>query len=338
MPVVIEVDDDGIPSPTTRKNRGRRSEKKMQDTDKLCEFPVGKSPNITVTFQDYKTLEHDIFLNDIIIDFYLTYLHENKLNKEDALNVYIFSTMFYKRMLMQSPIKSSKDSFEKNPALSEAQKRHMRVRGWTKDVQLFSKDMIIIPICEHSHWYLVIVIKPGLITNAISSEARRLKGEPFFIVLDSLGEARTTSVNNVRSYLELEWKAKMVEEVDFSKKSMRTLWPIKPEQHNNFDCGIYLLHYIEKIFGSVTHFYWPETVNTLNENWFPLEEVIFKRSNLAHLIRTLNEEQRMPGEPQVSWPHINFVDPSSPAGGRKKADRKKIRQVRPSKNSMVKKQ
>ena len=185
MPVVIEVDDDGIPSPTTRKNRGRRSEKKMQDTDKLCEFPVGKSPNITVTFQDYKTLEHDIFLNDIIIDFYLTYLHENKLNKEDALNVYIFSTMFYKRMLTQPSSKSLKpDSFEKNQALSAAQKRHMRVRGWTKNVQLFSKDMIIIPICEHSHWYLVIVIKPGLIVNAVDTEARRLKGEPFFVVLD----------------------------------------------------------------------------------------------------------------------------------------------------------
>ena len=186
--VIIEVDDDETPSPAAaRRNHGRslRSEHKLQDTDKLCEFPVGKSPNVTVTFQDYKTLEHDVFLNDIIIDFYLTYLHENKLNKEDAPNVYIFSTMFYKRMLTQPSSKSLKpDSFEKNPHLSAAQKRHMRVKGWTKNVELFSKDMIIIPICEHSHWYLVIVIKPGLIVNAPDSEARRLKGEPFFIVLD----------------------------------------------------------------------------------------------------------------------------------------------------------
>ena len=183
--VIIEVDDDD--TPVRRNNHGRslRSEHKLQDTDKLCEFPVGRSPNVTVTFQDYKTLEHDVFLNDIIIDFYLTYLHENKLNKEDAPNVYIFSTMFYKRMLTQPSSKSLKpDSFEKNPTLSAAQKRHRRVKGWTKNVELFSKDMIIIPICEHSHWYLVIVIKPGLIVNAPDSEARRLKGEPFFIVLD----------------------------------------------------------------------------------------------------------------------------------------------------------
>ena len=185
--VIIEVDDEETPSPALRNCHGRslRSKNKLQDTDKLCEYPVGKSPNVSVTFQDYKTLEHDTFLNDIIIDFYLTYLHENKLNKEDAPNVYIFSTMFYKRMLTQPSSKSLKpDSFEKNQALSAAQKRHMRVRGWTKNVQLFSKDMIIIPICEHSHWYLVIVIKPGLIVNAVDTEARRLKGEPFFVVLD----------------------------------------------------------------------------------------------------------------------------------------------------------
>ena len=65
----------------------------------------------------------------------------------------------------------------------------------------------------------------------------------------------------------------MLEEVDFSKKSMRTLWPVKPEQHNYSDCGIYLLHYVEKIFSSVAQFYWPETVNTLNGTWFPLDEV-----------------------------------------------------------------
>ena len=65
----------------------------------------------------------------------------------------------------------------------------------------------------------------------------------------------------------------MSEEVDFSKKSMRSLHPMKPEQHNYSDGGIYLLHYVEKIFNSVAQFYWPETVNTLNDDWFPLKEV-----------------------------------------------------------------
>ena len=88
--VVLGVDDDESASPALG-NHGQslRSENKLQDTEQLCEFPVGRSPNVTVTFHDYKTLEHDFFLNDIIIDFYLTYLHENMLNKEDASKVYI---------------------------------------------------------------------------------------------------------------------------------------------------------------------------------------------------------------------------------------------------------
>ena len=228
--VVLGVDDDETASPAlAKRNHGQslRSEK-LQDTEKLCEFPVGKSPNVIVTFHDYKTLEHDFFLNDIIIDFYLTYLHENMLNKEDASMVYILPTMFYKRMLTQSFGKSL-DTFEKSPILSSGQKRHMRVKGWTKNVDLFSKDMIIIPICEDSHWYLVIVVKPGLIVNAPDSEARRLKGEPFFIVLDrfsnqvlpsllltltivavgSMGESKIDAVDNVRSYLGHEWRTKV---------------------------------------------------------------------------------------------------------------------------------
>ena len=111
----------------------------------------------------------------------------------------------------------------------------------------------------------------------------------------------------------------MSEEVEFSKKNMRTLWPVKPEQHNYSDGGIYLLLYVERIFSSVDQFYWPETVNTLNETWwFPLEEVfnagrpvlkksifilrlqvVLKRSALAELIRSLNGQQKTPGDPQV---------------------------------------
>ena len=70
--VIIEVDDDETPSPAASKRshgRSLRSENKLQDEDELCEFPLGKNPSVTVTFRDYKTLELDTFLNDIIIDF-----------------------------------------------------------------------------------------------------------------------------------------------------------------------------------------------------------------------------------------------------------------------------
>ena len=94
---------------------------------------------------------------------------------------------------------------------------------------------------------------------------------------------------------------------------MQTLRPVKPEQHNGFDCGIYLLHYVEKIFGSVAQFYWPSALNDLDGSWFPLEEVAKKRDELAKLIRDLSTEQRkQAGQAEVAWPNISFVDRAPP--------------------------
>ena len=65
--LVISIDDE-VMSPAAASCRILRSENELQDSDELCVYPVGRNPNVIVTFQDYKTLEHDIFLNDIIID------------------------------------------------------------------------------------------------------------------------------------------------------------------------------------------------------------------------------------------------------------------------------
>ena len=165
---------------------------------------------VVISYGTYKTLQHDTWVNDVIIDYYLSYLREKKLNKEDASNVHICSTMFYKSMLTQPSGKNVKpDSFENNQNLSEAQKRHMRVKRWTKNIDLFSKDMIIVPICELGHWFQVIVIRPGLIVNAPDSEARSIQGEPFIFVLDSLGNEQEEAVTNIMEYLSLEWQAKV---------------------------------------------------------------------------------------------------------------------------------
>lgn len=51
---------------------------------------------------------------------------------------------------------------EDDPKLTMAEKRHMRVKSWTKKVDLFEKDYLIIPINERAHWFLAIVCFPGL--------------------------------------------------------------------------------------------------------------------------------------------------------------------------------
>ena len=78
-----------------------------------------------------------------------------KLSEEDQSTVHIFSTMFYKSLTTGLKKKSEDSESE----LNAAERRHAKVKGWTKNVDLFKKDILVFPICEHNHWYLVIAIK-----------------------------------------------------------------------------------------------------------------------------------------------------------------------------------
>ena len=153
---IIVIDDDESASTNV-----------ILDHTKLCEFPLGVKESVSVCLTDYKTLQHDTFLNDIIIDFYIKYLFNVFLSKEEKSSVYIFTSMFYKR-LNTNPTKPSKyASYENDPSLKPEEKRFRRVKGWTKNVNLFEKNIVVIPICENKHWYLIIAVKPGHIKVSI---------------------------------------------------------------------------------------------------------------------------------------------------------------------------
>ncbi|CAH1402245.1 unnamed protein product [Nezara viridula] len=121
--------------------------------------PPPAKGGISINTEDYACLKEDQFLNDVIIDFYLKYLWLNVLSEEDRKRTHIFSSFFYKRLTMCPPRQSGN---QENQKLSPAEKRHARVKGWTKSVDIFEKDFIIIPINERSHWFLGIICFPGL--------------------------------------------------------------------------------------------------------------------------------------------------------------------------------
>lgn len=190
-------------------------------------------------------------------------------------------------------------------------------------MDLFEKDMLIIPICEESHWYLLLVVRAGMIFKPFKIQERKLKGEPFFIVLDSMGERKSTAVKNIRRYLACEWNKKKcggvksskawLTELDASSKRMSIVRPKKPNQENSSDCGIFLLHYVEKIFQDVSAF----TVNSktktcqtlvqakTGKDWFTNEEVERKRGEIAELIRSLATQQKS-GE-VIEYPKVKFT-------------------------------
>lgn len=129
----------------------------------MCRITVYPPPpakgGIAINTEDYLCLGEDQFLNDVIIDFYLKYLTSEILSEEDRNRTHVFSSYFYKRLT--SPHASA--SMDSNMPQTAAGKRHARVQKWTKNVNIFEKDFIVIPINEHAHWFLAIICYPGLV-------------------------------------------------------------------------------------------------------------------------------------------------------------------------------
>uniref|UniRef100_A0AAY4BI14 Ubiquitin-like protease family profile domain-containing protein n=1 Tax=Denticeps clupeoides TaxID=299321 RepID=A0AAY4BI14_9TELE len=108
---------------------------------RLIQYPPPPSKGgITVTTEDLECLKRGEFLNDVIIDFYLKFLLQEKASQEMKDRSHIFSSFFYKQL-------TRKDTSNEGAAQgSSLYRRHQRVRTWTRHVDLFNKDFIFVPV------------------------------------------------------------------------------------------------------------------------------------------------------------------------------------------------
>ncbi|XP_038002080.1 sentrin-specific protease 7 isoform X3 [Motacilla alba alba] len=128
--------------------------------------PPPAKGGLGVTREDLECLEYGEFLNDVIIDFYLKYLLLEKAPKHVADRTHIFSSFFYKCLT-----RTEKNS-EGDVKVSAAQRRHRRVRTWTRHINIFNKDYIFVPVNEESHWYMAVICFPWL-EEAVYEECPR---------------------------------------------------------------------------------------------------------------------------------------------------------------------
>eukprot|EP00039_Didymoeca_costata_P006224 m.88484 g.88484 ORF g.88484 m.88484 type:complete len:978 (+) comp13167_c0_seq2:1231-4164(+) len=144
--IVIDDDDEEVVEVIQPRKLRRRS--RRDPHAHVVTYPKGKG-GITITGEDMERLEPEMFLNDVLINFYLKYLTHEKLTPLARDRVHIFSTFLYKRLTQNG---------RSEPKVTEEYKK---VARWTGSVNLFQKDFLLFPVNENAHWFLVIVCYPG---------------------------------------------------------------------------------------------------------------------------------------------------------------------------------
>jgi sentrin-specific protease 7 len=293
-----------------------------KDIYQILVYPQGQG-GISINTEDYMCLANDQYLNDVIIDFYLNYLRLEVLNESQRERTHFFSSFFYESLT--TILQKAAPGDVKQVA---AQKRYERVKKWTKNVNLFEKDFIIIPVNENLHWFLAIICYPGLMgpvpyknqqsnhetINLIDDEEEETGfpgiKQPCILIFNSLsGAARSRVVTTLREYLTNEYRAKMPMNPlhTFNKNNIMPCCSVKvPQQDNLTDCGLFLLHYVEEFFlHPIKDFTLP--MRSL-QNWFETIEVLRKRERIAKLIRDLmrkHDPTYMQPLPEIKFPTLN---------------------------------
>ncbi|XP_070969026.1 sentrin-specific protease 7-like isoform X2 [Oncorhynchus clarkii lewisi] len=149
----------GSPSRTRGNHRSREPYSRLKGLlpTRLIQYPpLPSKGGITVTTEDLDCLDSGQFLNDVIIDFYLKYLLLERAPGPLAERCHVFSSFFYKQLTRRDT------SLEEEAAIPARDRRHQRVRTWTRHVDIFNKDYLFVPVNHKSHWYLVVICFPGL--------------------------------------------------------------------------------------------------------------------------------------------------------------------------------
>ncbi|WFD30908.1 hypothetical protein MSPP1_001932 [Malassezia sp. CBS 17886] len=133
------------------------------DAKPILRYPASGPFAVTLLGSDAKRLTDNEYLNDTVIEFGLRYLLEQIRVRDARLaqEIHIFNTFFFQKMT----------EFKRDRARS-----YELVRKWTSRVDLFSKRYLIVPINEHMHWYLAIVVNPGIILAGAAEKRARLDG------------------------------------------------------------------------------------------------------------------------------------------------------------------
>ena len=169
-------------------------------------YPFIGRKQAQVEMQDFERLRPNQFLNDNLIGLYNRFLEDHFYRRKERAQVYFFNTYFY-------------------AALTDCpDKEHIafdRVKKWTKNVNIFSYDYVVVPINQSVHWYGAIICNlPSLQeisktvpeskdkANPYNHHQKTKLQKPVIITFDSLNRDCSGTVRNLCQYLAEEAKSK----------------------------------------------------------------------------------------------------------------------------------
>ncbi|NXN20329.1 SENP2 protease, partial [Indicator maculatus] len=171
---------------------------------------LSSASKLRVTREAMGTLREGQWLNDEVINFYLQLVAERS-RKAGYPSVHAFSTFFYPKLVSGG---------------------HAAVRRWTKDMDIFQKDIILVPIHLGVHWALVVI--------DVRKKAIRY--------YDSLGQRGMKICQALLQYLQEESRSRRGLELASAQWSLHSMGAQEiPQQRNQSDCGVFLCQYAESI-------------------------------------------------------------------------------------------
>jgi len=193
---------------------------------------VAKFGREQVVDRDIARLRPSQWLNDEIINYYgqmiLTRSEESKENpgptngvnghvngkpaSSKYLNVHYFNTFFWTKL--------KNEGYDKG-----------RLAKWTKKMDIFEKDVVLIPVNHNnSHW------------TAAAINFRQKRVESY----DSMDLDRSLVYKLLRGYLDAEHRNKKKKPFDFTGWEDR-LYEDTPQQENGYDCGVFTCQFLESL-------------------------------------------------------------------------------------------
>ncbi|KAK4051275.1 hypothetical protein OIO90_004756 [Microbotryomycetes sp. JL221] len=187
----------------------------------------------SVQHKDIIRLKGLTWLNDEIITFYCQLINSRSLKAQQDLNS-------NQTKLKQSNAVELKKVFCFNSFFynSLSTGGHKKVKRWTKRVDLFDQDVVIVPINHgNAHW----------VCAAINIRDKR------FEYYDSLGNTNPTVFKRLREYIAEEYRIKKGSELDLSQWQDYSDEDV-PLQANSSDCGVFTAQFMETLSRKVEGF------------------------------------------------------------------------------------